>query len=155
MISGALPVQCRLGPGRLCYPRSGVNAMTISNQWKALKAKQSTRLRDVAWSQKPHACRDAKPALMQADQRQRALIVGDRGEIFSLLFAAGGLLPSAARRTGARASRRDPSKARPLRILPLGHCAAPVQLAAPICATACAVAQQSLEAPPQRVGSGG
>lgn len=80
MISEAVPVQCRLGA---CHPRSVINAMTLSNVQK-----QTTRLRDVAWSQKPHACRAAvpspKPALMQADQRERALIVGDRDK-FSLL----------------------------------------------------------------------
>jgi hypothetical protein len=81
MISEAMPVQCRLAR-RLCYPRSVINAMTISNAQQ-----QTIRLRDVAWSQKPHASRDTKPALMQADQRERALIVGDREEIFFGLLA--------------------------------------------------------------------
>lgn len=39
--------------------------MTISNV--QMESVETTRLRDVAWSQKPHACRDTKPALMQAD----------------------------------------------------------------------------------------
>lgn len=69
-----------IGAKRLCYPRSVINAMTISNVQK-----QTTRLHDVAWSQKPHACMSGaqtSTALMQADQGERALIVGDREDIF-------------------------------------------------------------------------
>lgn len=112
MISEAVPVQCRLGPAA-CYPRSVINAMTLLNVQK-----QTTRLRDVAWSQKPHACRhevpSPKPALMQADQRERALIVGDREKFFfcSAVLLAGGFSQALLNARGPSQSLpKGPSKA--------------------------------------------